>query len=330
MRKIVLLLMALITLCSVQAQDKKQLKKIKKKFNTHEQGSVFAKADRVAILGNNLRFKLAARQSEETSWKKDDYHNFAAYSILDGVNDQLLQEITDEYYDMLVSRFEAMGIEVLSYEEITQAKSYKKMKDKGLKDNENVKKLWGVALVYNYSRNPYITWNGAAPFGPQQKLPKELDAVLFNSLVTVDFSHIGIKISSYEKSRYSTHRVVYTEAKSSIVPIINIDGFTYNTSGIGMLEDNTYIFCINQKGKQLLMKLDLNDSELESELIFASEIEKCEDCEPVFANSFFKFSEHGMGTIIVKADPELYKKAVLDALDKYLDEIFMVFNSQKK
>jgi len=66
-RKIFLLLMALITLCSVQAQDKKQLKKIKKKFNTHEQGSVFAKADRVAILGNNLRFKLAARQSEEAS-----------------------------------------------------------------------------------------------------------------------------------------------------------------------------------------------------------------------------------------------------------------------
>lgn len=97
-----------------------------------------------------------------------------------------------------------------------------------------------------------------------------------------------------------------------------------------MLEDNTYVFCINQKGKQLLMKLDLNESKLESELIFAPEIEKCEDCEPVFARSFFKFSEHGMGTIVIKADPELYKKAVLDALDKYLDEIFMVFNSQKK
>ena len=102
--------MALLLVISVQAQDKKQLKKLNKKYSTFNQGDMFAKADRIAILGNNLRFRLAARQSEETSWKEESYSKFSAYSVLEGLSDELLQEITNEYYTMLKFRFEDMGI----------------------------------------------------------------------------------------------------------------------------------------------------------------------------------------------------------------------------
>ena len=325
------LFIALLIVVSVQAQDKKQLKKINKKYNTYNQGDIFAKAERVAILGNNLRFRLAARQAEETSWKEEKYYKFSAYSVLEGLSEELLQDITNEYYSMLKTRFEDMGIEVIPYSEISEAKSYEKMKDKGTRETENIKDSWGVAQIYNYDAEPYITWTSAAPFGPQQKLPKELDAILFSSLVTVDFSHIGIDIEQYRKSDFSlSGRVIYTEAKSSIIPAINIDGYTYSTSGIKMTEDNTHIYCINPKGKQFIMKLDLNESEIESEKTFATEVYKCDDCVPVFVKNYTQIMESGMGTVFVKVNQELYKVAVLDALGKYLDEIFMVINSQRK
>ena len=331
MKTIWTLLMSLVILTQIQAQDKKQLKKINKKYNTFEQGKIFAKAKRVAILGDNLRFKIAARQIEEASWKEDNYYKFAFYAVLDGLSDELLQEITNTYHLNLKKRFEELGIEVIPYQELMAAKSYKKLLDKGLKDTENVKKSWGVAYIYNYDRNPYISWSSAGPFGPHQKIPKELDAVLFNSLVTIDFAEIGIDISkSTKKNGTFGSRKTYTEAKSSVVPVINIDGYTYSSSGLKMHEDNTFLFCINPKGKQMIMKLDLKPSEIESDIEFVEEIEKCQDCQPKFTKGFLKMMEQGMGTIIIKVDPELYKKAVLDALDQYLDEMFMVINNQRK
>jgi len=331
MKNIWIVLLSLLMTLGAQAQDKKQLKKIKKKYGTHSQGAVFAKAKRVAILGSNVRFKLASRQAEETSWRKEKYYKFAVYSILEGINEQLLQDITDEYYSMLKKRFEDLGIEVLSYDELSSAKSYTKLKNKGMRETENVKKSWGIAQIYNYGNAPYITWNNASPFGAQQKLPKELDAVLLSSLVTIDFAEIGIDIKQSGKNYYGIkERVIYTEANSSVVPVIKIDGFTYNKQGIGMFEDNTYLFSINDKGKQLFMKLDMNDSEIESEMVFAPEVTRCDDCKPVFVKNFSNTMERGMGTVFIKADPEKYKAAVLDVLEQYLDEMFMVIKSQRK
>lgn len=331
MKRLLILFFSLSMFFNAFSQDKKQIKEISKKYNLYSQGDIFSKADKVAILGNNIRFKLASRQAEETSWKKEMYYKFAVYSVLEGLNDQVFQEITDEYYNMLKSRFESLGIEVVNYDAISEAKSYKKLKDKGLRETEDVKKSWGMAKTYNYSGLPYISWDNAAPFGPQQKLPKELDAVLFNSLVTVDFAHIGIDIEQSGKNYYgSNERVIYTEAKSSVVPVINIDGYTYPSKGTEMLEDNTYIFCLNPKGKQLNFKLDLNESNIESELVFASEVDRCDDCKPEFAQNYFQIMEGGMGTVIVKADSEKYKKAVLDALEKYLDEVFVIIGNQRK
>lgn len=331
MKKFILLLLVFTSVGILNAQDKKQLKGINKKYNIYSKGDIFAKADKVAILGNNLRFKLASRQSETNSWKDEKHYKFAVYSVLEGLSDDVLQEITDKYYQMLTKRFEDLGIEVLKYETIQSAKSYGKLKDKGEREKENIKKSWGIAKIFVPGSEPYITWNNASPFGPHQKLAKELDAVLISSLITIDFADIGVDINQHGKNYYGLNeRVIYTEAKSSVVPNINIIGYTYSKSGTNMFEDNTYMFNLDSKGKQLNFKLDLNQSEISSDKNFAISTEKCENCEPVFAKSYLKIMERGMGTVLIKADPELYKVAVLDALSKYLDEVFMVIKAQRK
>ncbi len=55
--------------------------------------------------------------------------------------------------------------------------------------------------------------------------------------------------------------------------------------------------------------------------------EKCSDCQPEFARKANLFA-HGMGTVVITADPAMYKKAVLDALDKYLDEVFVLYSAK--
>ena len=39
--------------------------------------------------------------------------------------------------------------------------------------------------------------------------------------------------------------------------------------------------------------------------------------------------ENGIGTVIIKADPEKFKKAALDALNQYLDEVFVLYKVER-
>ncbi len=330
MKKYHLLCLALILGLSPMAQDKKELKQIAKEYNVYEQGKIWSKADQVIILGANLRFKIAAKQTEATSWKQEANVKFSDYAVLEGIDDALLQEISDEYGTMLETRFKALGLEVVPYEKIKGTKRYASLVEKEEMKRETVKKEWGVAQVYSAGQHPYVSYNNADPFGPQYNIPKELKAIMVNSMITVDFAHIGIDIkqsgSSYHGSVNS--RIVYTEGSSSVVPSIHIDGHTYNDRGLFMLEDNSYIFAIKEQNKVF----NAFGNGIESNVEFATSAERCDSCEPEFAKRSgfsLKQMESGLGTVVIKADPDLYKKAVIDALNQYLDKVFALYTAQR-
>ena len=310
------------------AQDKKELKELEDKYGYYSNGKLFEKNDDVAILGANVRFIVAKRKTETTSWKSESTVKFGAYAVLEGVSDEVFQEIADEYLEMLKMRFADLNMNVLPREELVNSKNYEKLKEKGLNETENVKKAWGVAKTYSGGNGDYITWNNAAPFGPHTKVPAELKAVLFNSTVTLNFAFIGIQIDQ-ETSRWANSKTVYTKGEASVVPAVHVVGHTYNDKAVALIEDNTYNFAVDPKAKQNNIKLDLNISDIVSEINYAESTESCEGCEPEFAKSYMKIMEAGIGTIVVQADPVKFKEASLDALSKYLDEVFTLYKVER-
>lgn len=325
-----LVFLALLMAHATVAQDKKALKTIKKEYNVYESGKIWSKADKVAILGANLRFKIASKQTAVTSRRADVTAKFSDYAVLEGIDEKLLQEISNEYGQMLESRFKALGLEVVPYQDIAATKGYEKLMDKCEKPRETVKKEWGVAQVYTAGEHPFIRFKDADPFGPQYKIPKELDAIMVNSMITIDFCHIGIDIKQ-SGSRYygSGTRTIYTEGSSSVVPAIHIDGHTYDDKGLFMWEDNSYIFTVKEQNKVH----HAYAHSIESEMEFVASAERCESCQPAFAKrSGFSLRqmESGLGSVVITVDPVQFKAAVLDALNQYLDKIFALYAAQRE
>lgn len=325
MKSILLSTLFLACTLSLLAQDKKELKKISKTHGESQTGKIYAKAESVAILGTNLRFRLGARAVETTSNRDATTTKFESFATVEGVEEALLQEITDEYYAMVTKRFEALGMSVISYDEIQKAKAFEKLVEKGSREKENVVSSWGVAQIFTPKNQDYITWNNAGPFGPHQKVAKELKTILYSSLTTVDFCFITMTAKS-SAGISGNYRNVYTEGSASVIPAINIHGYSYPLRGLKMMEDNTYGFGYNDKGKSHTTMFTGNIS---STIDYATKVEKCASCEPSFARKF-KLMSHGLGTVVITADPVKFKEAVLDALTIYLDQVFMLYEVQKQ
>lgn len=319
------LLLAFIALgFNLKAQDKKELNKLAKTHTEYNQGNIYAKNKSVAILGTNLRFRVASRSKVITSNKDDATVKFESFAILDSVPESVFQEITDEYYTMVKTRFENYGLQVVSPEQVREAKSYPKLAEKGTLDKENVVKPWGVAKVYSPNGQDYVSWNNAAPFGPHQKVARELKSILFSSLTTIDFCTVEMSTSS-NTANYTTHKTTYVEGNATVTPVINIHGYTYPLNGLKMLEDATYTFGYSPNGKQ---HNTTYTGMTTSQQDYAEKIEKCATCKPEFSSKYNLMS-HGIGTVVVTANPEKFKVAVLDALTLYLDEVFKLYEAQK-
>ncbi|MGB0424736.1 MAG: hypothetical protein ACPGED_10440, partial [Flavobacteriales bacterium] len=245
------------------------------------------------------------------------------------IEDQVFQEITDEYLQMVIAKFKSIGLEAIPYDQITATKAFPKIADKGAREKTNLKKSWGVAQTFTPGDIDYLSWNFADPFGPQQKISKELKAILFSNLVTIDFCHLGVDISQeVERYRGSGDKTIYTDGTASVVPAIIIEGYTYPLKGVQMGIDNTYALGLSSAGKQYNTQFGMNASGIESYHPYALSSEWCEGCEPSFAQRKVKLMENGIGTVVITADPVEFKTAVLEALSLYLDELFMLYQAQ--
>ncbi len=330
MKNYTLIIALLFIAFSANSQDKKALKKLSKKYSEYDNGAL-KKAENVAILGSNVRFKLASHQSESSSWKDaGGSTKFGAYATIKGVEADLLKEIANTYHNMIVAKFKALGMNVVPYANIEATKNYAKLVEKEKREDFQLKKSWGVATVVNYDNHPFIRW-GNTPFGPVSKVVKELNTLLFNSQVTVEFAAIGIDISTTsDKGTIFQQPTIYTQGKSSVVPVVYIAGYTYPDQGLNFIEDNTFSYTLSPKGKMNNLQLDMHPSEISSDIQFATNIENCSGCIPKFSKGRFLSAENSIGTVEITVNPELYKQAVLEVLQKYLDETFALYAAQRQ
>lgn len=304
-----------------QPPTEKELKKAFAPKGTHR--APFKKAKEVALTSVNLQFKLATRQTQE----KRRVGNIVTWGVLEGIEDQLMQEIADEYYKKLEASLKENGFSLSDAYLNTGA--YKKLVENNAdRERETEKKNWGVAKIFTSNNAPYIEYP-TGMMGSHSSLGNDLKMPVGQILITIDFIDINQKISGGVSDLWGYRTDKF---ETDIMPTIRIEGVTSASLGKQFKGDGTYAkFTGGNWGYSNAMLK--GDYAIASDINYAAELDKAKGIpesmkkfKSAFAGDMAAIFSRGAisngrgtseNTFIIYANPAAYKAAVLNALDKY-------------
>jgi hypothetical protein len=151
----------------------KEAKKIFAPKGNHR--SPFKGQTEACITSVNLQFKLASREIID----KRGVGKVVSWAFLDGIDENLMQEIADEYYQRLEQLFVANGIRLT--DEFKQHDAYAKLVEKSAdRSREVFKKNWGVSRIVTSNQEPYIEFP-VGMMGPHASLGNDLKICIENN-----------------------------------------------------------------------------------------------------------------------------------------------------
>lgn len=324
-----LLISAIGLSVDAQAQQptEKELKKVFAPKGTHR--APFKKANEVALTSVNLQFKMATRQEQE----KRKVGNVITWGFLEGVDDALFQEIADEYYKNLAGKLKANGFSL--NESYKNHKSYQKLVENNADlEREVNKKNWGVSKIFTANNAPYIEYP-TGMMGAHASLGNDLKMPVGMVFITVDFIEITQNIDKGLGNftlMGGNERI--DKFETDMRPVIRIEGITSASMGKQFKGDGTYAkftggnwsFCnaMFQNGFSVMSDIPYADDVQVAEGLpesmkkFKSAV--MGDLVSIFSKGAVKNGRGNLeATYSIQANPQAYKKAVLDALDKYND-----------
>jgi len=313
----------LASTAQAQQPTPKELKQAFAPKSTHR--APFKKANEAELLSVNIQFKMATRQEQE----KRKVGNVITWGFLEGVDDALLQEIADEYYKNLEVKLKANGISLTT--EYKGSEQYQKLVERSSDlERELHKKNWGVSKIVTANNAPYIEFPIMA--GAHSSLGNKLKKPVGMLFITVDFieitQNISKGISSFTLGGNSDRTDKF---ETDMRPVIRIEGVTQG--GIKMKGDGTYARF--NGANHSYCNPGLQKFAITSAVPYANDVQVAEgmpesmkkfksavvgDLASIFSKGAVKSGRGNLeATYTIQANPEAYKKAVLDALDKYND-----------
>lgn len=305
-----------------QAQEvtPKELKVAFAPKGTHR--TPFKKATEAELLSVNLQFKLATREEQE----KRKVGNIITWGFLDGIEDNILQEIANEYYKNLETKFKANGISLTN--EYKESEQYQKLIERSADLSREVEsKGWGISQIVTANNGPYIEFPITA--GPHAALGNKLKKPVGILFVTVDFIEITQNISKGISSFTLMDGSSRTDKfETDMRPVIRIDGVTQvgkmrGDGSYARFNGDNWSYC----------NPSLQNYAITSAVPYADDVQVAEelpermkkfksavmgDLVSIFSRGAVKSGRGNLeATYTIKANPQAYKKAVLDALDKY-------------
>ncbi len=316
-------LTAICTPIATQAQQvsEKELKQAFAPKGTHR--APFKKASEVALTSVNLQFKLATRQEQ----MKRKVGNVVTWGFLDGIDDAMFQEIADEYYQRLATKFKENGFSL--NESYKDHKSYRKLVDDNAdRDRETEKKYWGVAKIVTANNAPYIEYP-TGMMGAHASLGNDLKIPVGQLFITIDFLDITQNIKAGVKDRWGDY---FSKFQTDVRPVIRIEGITATSMSKQFKGEGTYAqftggnwsFCNAKFQHGFVLASDKDYAkDVASEKGIPEKYQNRVASEVVSILSMGRARGGGKGnleaTFTIQADPQAYKEAVLNALDKYND-----------
>lgn len=313
----------------VQAQEPSE-KEVKQAFapkGTHR--APFSKSKEVALTSVNLQFKFTTRQEQE----KRKVGNVITWGFLEGVEDALLQEIADEYYKRLAAKLQAGGFSLS--ESYKDHKSYLKL----VENNNDLpreinKKNWGISKIFTANKAPYIEYP-TGMLGAHSALGNDLKMPVGQLFITIDFieitQNISKGLSSYTLMDGSSRT---DQFETDMRPVIRVEGVTAGSIGRALKGDGTYAKFTGGNWSYC-NAIFRNDFSITSDIPYANNVEAAKgmpesmkkfksdvvgDLVSIFSKGAVKNGRANLeATYTILANPQAYKNAVLDALDKYND-----------
>lgn len=246
------------------------------------------------------------------------------YAVLTEVDSSCFQEITNVFYEHLVSKMQTVGVSYLEIEKIKSSKQYPKFTEELEPRHFNHNK-YGTADVFTPYNIPFFKYPTALT--KPMKWQSEMDAALSSLRLTIEFVELDISEQEVSKVPIYSGVEITTEIRSSAIPVIKITcAFQEGTA-----EQTLTGSYLNAAGFVMSNKKMVSTT-LTNNVIYAPlncTIARLDNSRPDFASKNGRFFNGGvqMGTYIVNVNPEEYKKATLEALDKYLDYITTVIKS---
>jgi hypothetical protein len=302
-------------------KDKKKKEEVdlKKDFDLSGK-AVLKKSKKAALVKVAVHFKSISKQMA-IAGRGDNRSSASAYAILEGVSKELQQEIANEFYATMSGKMKANGFELVSWDEVKKAPSFSTVKEKSIDKYWEGKDVGYISVVtaHNAPHNKQIMGNPGI-WKAYAKVGKELGANPVTIDVIVDFAKFNIDLSSGRG--YKTKTV---QASAAVSPQITLHSFSGATGFKAMYSNFTMV---GKYGEASIISLRKN---LGYPGNFASKIESFSGEVPASMKKKLTFGTSlETGTFVMHVDQAKYKKAVLDALNKYSDYIILKMKEVRK
>lgn len=246
-----------------------------------------------------------------------DRETAKSYAVLDGIDSTLFQEITDQFYKDFTEKLKSAGVTIADFEKVKQSKTYQKfIADPRGRHYDH--KDHGTAHVFTNANVPF--YNYPTLITKPMKMQKEVEAGLSSMRLTIDFVEFDMTAArtygwDSRTTSFSANVIPAVKIKCEFQEGLAMDGGTY-LNGPGFYMHNEKFLGAVFTNKPVLKPYDASVKSYDSKV-------------PEFANRKFSFFGGGMqlGTFVVAPDPQAYKAAALEALNKYADYIVAVIKS---
>ena len=285
---------------------------LKKDFDVVAKGLI-KKSKQASIAKLSLHFKTITN-GKATVGKGQNRSYSTAWAILEGVSEEAMQEIADQFYTDLNGKLEKAGLPMLGWDKVQSAKSFPKVQDKQIDkywDNKNE----GAITVKTANNGPHVRqvvgnigiWKSLASLG------KDIGANPLTIDIIIDFARFDI-----DMSRRRGYYNITTKASSNTYPEISIQAMSgaqaFNTM-------NSNFTMIGKYGEAGIITLKKN---VNFEYEFATELDSYNGKLPTSMKKGISFTSNlTTGTSVIKVNEEKYKEAVLGALNRYADLIIL-------
>lgn len=279
---------------------------------------LFKNEKRVALFKTALHFKVISNGVAMVG-KGMSQRNFATtWAILEGIESEDMQDITEAYYVMLRTKLENMGVEVVDFETIQQAATFEKLSDSDSKRDWSNKSIGAVSVhtAFNGPITPPVEGN-IAHWSKLGKLSKELGATAMFVDLIIDFAVFDIDFHRKRGMNYTS-----TSATANVIPEITIKPYYGGeTPPYGYSPMNSGISIVPRYGMQGTLNINKNTLFPGG---FADEIESFSGQMPKSMKRWISIGNEldlTTGTFVVRANPAQYRERVLHALEQYTDAL---------
>ena len=304
------------------AQDGKKIKRKDALFAKPYAHKKIWKAQKWSFTKFAIHYKVVATEVA-MGGKSNQNVTARSWAMLEGVSEETMQRITDNFADKFKKRMNAeFGIEVEYWNDIRDSKNVAKVVEK---QDEKVfmHKGRGALLTSTADKGPwYKRVGGFIPGG--KKLAKERGGAAAEMDLIIDFAAFETTINTTKDYGWQ-YNTITTNVKQGIVPVLHVTPMQIaNTAPHAA----STVVAMNEVGYMCYFTLQ---KPVESTLVYNTDITTHDGEMPsIMKRKFNVMKPNQVATFVVQADEAKYEAAANQALDAYLDALVDEIKGVKK